>query len=144
MAFSLVRGGQHLLDAFAYSRRCVDGGGFETSLLHRFLEAQRRERAPIGAQTASWTFFLVTALLAPLAEELIYRRLLQQTLRERLGPGVAIGISSTMFGLAHVFVYVVSNWQTMLLGVAFGLAYEEAGLAASVATHVLWNLWLKF
>jgi membrane protease YdiL (CAAX protease family) len=144
MAFSLVRGGQHLLDAYAYSRRCVDPAGFETSALHRFLEAQRRERSPVGAHASGWTFFLLTALLAPLAEELIYRRLLQQTLRERLRPALAVGISSTMFGLAHVFVYVVSNWQTMLLGVAFGLAYEEAGLAASLGTHVLWNLWLKF
>jgi len=144
MAFALIRGGQHLLDAYAYSRRCVDEGGYDASLLHRFLEAQRLERIPAGALSSGWTLFLATALLAPLAEELIYRRLLQQTLRERLGPGLAIGISSTMFGLAHVFVYVVSNWQTVLLGIAFGLAYEEAGLAASVATHVLWNLWLKF
>jgi membrane protease YdiL (CAAX protease family) len=143
MAFGLVRGGQHLLDAYAYSRRCADAGGFETSWLHRFLDAQRHERAPATTHVSGWTFFLVTALLAPLAEELIYRRLLQQTLRERLRPAWAIGVSSTMFGLAHVFVYAVSNWQTILLGVAFGLAYEEAGLAASVATHVLWNLWLK-
>src|SRR5678815_1206919 len=96
MAFSLVRGGQHLLDAYAYSRRCVDAGGFEASLLHRFLEAQRHERAPAGAHPPGWAFFLITALLAPFAEELIYRRLLQQTLRERLQPALAIGISSTM------------------------------------------------
>jgi membrane protease YdiL (CAAX protease family) len=143
LAFSLVRGAQHLLDAYAYARRCADPSGFEASAVHRFLEAQRHERGPTGVHAAGWTFFLVTALLAPLAEELVYRRLLQQTLRERLPPAPAIGISAIMFGLAHIFVYVVSNWQTMLLGVAFGLAYEEAGLAASVATHVLWNLWLK-
>src|SRR5262249_26727143 len=128
----------------AYARRCADPIAFEASGLHRFLEVQRHERAPATFHASGWTFFVLTTLLAPLAEELIYRRLLQQTLRERLRPWLAIGISSTMFGLAHVFVYVAAIWQTVLLGLAFGLAFEEAGLAASVATHVLWNLWLKF
>ena len=46
------------------------------------------------------------------------------------------------FGIAHLGIYRVAIYQTFLLGIAFGVAFEEGGLMASMVTHALWNLYL--
>jgi membrane protease YdiL (CAAX protease family) len=68
--------------------------------------------------------------------------LVQQALRRRLARRTAIGLASVLFGLAHLLVYQTAVYQTILLGLSFGLAYESAGILASILTHMLWNLWL--
>ena len=110
----------------------------------QFIDAERVETSPARRHPATLTFLLATAVLAPLAEELVYRRFLQRALRERLAAHWAIGISAAIFGAAHVFVYVFTAWQTVLLGIAFGVAFESGGLLAAIGAHLVWNLWLSF
>jgi hypothetical protein len=82
-------------------------------------------------------------LVIPIAEELVYRGLVQHALRRRLTRRIAIGLSALLFGIAHVVVFPNAVYQTVLLGLSFGLAYERAGILASILVHMLWNLWLS-
>jgi membrane protease YdiL (CAAX protease family) len=45
-----------------------------------------------------------------------------------------------VFGIAHVGIYQLALYQTVLLGVAFGIAYAEGGLLAAFTVHAAWNL----
>ncbi len=88
-----------------------------------------------------YAFFLaaMAVLVVPIVEERLYRATLQRALRTRLSKTKAIAISSVVFGAAHVGVYGASIHQTILLGVAFGAAFEEAGLVSAIAAHALYN-----
>jgi hypothetical protein len=33
-------------------------------------------------------------------------------------------------------------WQAVLLGIGFGVAFEEGGLVCAVVVHAVWNLYL--
>jgi membrane protease YdiL (CAAX protease family) len=144
LAFSLVRGSQHLLDTTAYAQRCANPQAYASSSVRHFIDAERVETNPARRRASTLSFVLATAILAPVAEELVYRRFLQKILRRRLSAPHAIGISAAIFGVAHLFVYVFTAWQTVLLGVAFGSAFESGGIVAAIAAHMVWNLWLSF
>jgi membrane protease YdiL (CAAX protease family) len=81
----------------------------------------------------------LTAVVFPLAEERIYRGLLQDTLVKKYGSTYGIFTAAIVFGVAHVGVYQIGVYQTVLLGIAFGLAYLEGGIVASIVVHALWN-----
>jgi membrane protease YdiL (CAAX protease family) len=139
LSFALVGGCQSAVETVAAAQQCV---AEEPTPLHRLLDAQRLEAGgPPSTRAPSW--LLLTVLVVPIAEELVYRGLVQHALRRRLKRRVAIGLSATLFGLAHVVVFPMSVYQTVLLGLSFGVAYERAGIVASILTHMLWNLWLS-
>lgn len=107
-------------------------------------------RAFVDAQTAEITHHAISArteavlataavLVVPIIEERLYRATLQRALRERTTAAKAIAGASVIFGLAHLGVYRAAIYQTVLLGVAFGVAYEEAGLTAAIVAHTLYN-----
>ena len=103
-----------------------------------------RETAELSSAIArvrsSPVLFAAAAVVFPLVEETVYRRLLQDTLVRRYGAAYGLFASAVVFGAAHVGVYRYGLYQTIALGLAFGVAYLEGGLAASVVVHAAWNL----
>ena len=139
LSFGLVRGTQALLEVTARTEVCVSGND---GALQRLVAAQRQEvEAERRPNEAPW--LLLTVLVVPIAEELVYRGLVQQALRRRLRRRLALGLAALLFGLAHLVVYRNAVYQPVLLGLSFGLAYERAGILASILAHLLWNLLLS-
>ena len=58
----------------------------------------------------------------------------------RFGEARGIALAAFAFGLAHLGVYKIAVYQTVLLGVGFGAAYAAGGYPAAVLTHIAWNL----
>jgi membrane protease YdiL (CAAX protease family) len=148
LGFALTLGvtdvARHTMDAATYTQKCVDPSGYDGSVTKRFLDAQNREVNRTSPEEGNpWALLLLNVLVAPIAEERIYRGLLQRVLVARVGkvPGVVGG--AVAFGLAHLGVYRVATYQTMLLGGAFGVAYGEGGIVAAAVVHALWNLRLS-
>jgi membrane protease YdiL (CAAX protease family) len=88
---------------------------------------------------ASALLFGLTAVVFPLAEERVYRGLLQETLVRKYGATYGVFTAAIVFGVAHVGVYQIGVYQTVLLGIAFGIAYVEGGIVAAIVVHALWN-----
>jgi membrane protease YdiL (CAAX protease family) len=86
---------------------------------------------------------VVVVLLAPLAEETLFRGFLYKALRRRFRVGPAAVISALFFGLVHFqglrFLLIIPS--LMVVGVALALAYERRqSLFASVVAHATFNL----
>ncbi len=142
LSLALVRGSQDMLEVASRAHACAVGGPAIPSALQSFVDQEHAEVA--GERRApDLATLLLTVAVVPVAEELVYRGLVQHALRKRVRRRVAIGAAALLFGLAHLLVYKAVAWQTVLLGLTFGLAYESAGLLASTLVHMLWNLWLS-
>jgi hypothetical protein len=97
------------------------------------------------------TLWISAIAIAPIAEELFFRGMLQTVIRGYVDrPWLAIGIAGVLFGLTHYsqFQYVL---PLTVLGVALGYVYEHTGsLLAPILIHILFNsrtllldLWLR-
>ncbi len=141
LSFALVRGAHDAVETVAIVQSCTSSQGAIPSL-QRFVDGQRLavSHAKKGRGPA---WLLLTVLVVPVAEELVYRGLVHHALRRRLRRRLAIGLSALLFGLAHIVVYHGAVYQPVLLGLSFGLAYERGGILASILVHMLWNLWLS-
>lgn len=81
---------------------------------------------------------LVVVGAVPVAEELVFRGVLLDALRERVGPGVAVVGSSVLFGLMHVELALVV--ATGLLGGVLGvLRLRSDSIWPAVALHSVNN-----
>ncbi|HEX7664739.1 MAG TPA: type II CAAX endopeptidase family protein [Polyangiaceae bacterium] len=137
----LTGGIHYLVDAVAQVFACSETRA--SAGASSFVANETREAAKgIFAARESIAFFVMTVGVSPLIEERVYRALLQRVATARFGPRGGIGVASVVFGLAHLGVYRVAVYQTILLGVSFGVAFEEGGLVASLVTHAVWNLYL--
>lgn len=82
---------------------------------------------------------LGAVVLAPLAEEVIFRGFLFRNLRDAVGRGLALVISGFAFALVHFEPTLVLPLTA--LGVALALLFEWSGsLWVPVVVHALWNL----
>lgn len=91
-------------------------------------------------------------LLAPVAEELVFRGMAMRRMRENLGVLTSIGISSLIFGTMHG--NFLQGLFAFVLGLLMGYVYERCKtLAAPILLHVGANLvsvivsetdWLSF
>jgi membrane protease YdiL (CAAX protease family) len=139
LALGLTNGVHFGADAAAYAARCLSAG----HTAQRLLDAETSEVTRNLAQArVEWAFFAMNVLVVPLAEERVFRDLLQRILRPAVGPARAIGLASVLFAVAHLDVYRVAVYQMVPLGIACGMAYEEGGFAAAALAHALWNLHL--
>jgi membrane protease YdiL (CAAX protease family) len=69
--------------------------------------------------------FIVIALIgAPIAEELCFRGLLYNKLRQKLPGFVAVLVQAALFGLSHAPLGITLVWATGAAGLAFGLVYQ--------------------
>ena len=83
--------------------------------------------------------FLVACVLAPMNEELLFRRGIYHFLRQRFGRIVALLASASLFGLLHQNLAGFLPLAT--LGVILALAYERTGdIRVPIIAHGLFNL----
>jgi len=81
---------------------------------------------------------LVAVLVAPLAEEIVFRSVFYLPLRALLGPVSAALIVSVVFSAAHVYPWGAVN--LVVLSLIFIALFERTGsLWAPIAAHVLYN-----
>ena len=135
---ALLEGTHQFMDAGGELARCT---GRLDEASRRLLSAEAAELSRrVATVRASTTLALMATCVMPLAEERVYRGLLMNVLVRRYGLPYGLFASSVAFGFAHVGIYEIALYQTVLLGVGFGLAYAEGGIIAAFAVHALWNL----
>jgi membrane protease YdiL (CAAX protease family) len=110
----------------------------------KFEGSQADFLAPQGGPRAPWYvvvgMILVGVVLAPVAEEALFRGVVYPGLRHALGPWLAVPLSAVLFGLAHRAFGAAPVVFSSALGVAFALLVEGSGsLWPSVLAHVLVN-----
>jgi uncharacterized protein len=82
--------------------------------------------------------FVVAAVIAPIVEELLFRGLLYQWLRARLGIAVAVVLSAAIFSVVHVIPLLFP--ALFLIGIVLALAFEYGrSLWVSIALHFFQN-----
>ena len=96
---------------------------------------------------ATWTaLVVVTCIGAPLIEELFFRGLVQARLVGRWGPVVGIGVSSLLFGAAHLVAWqgawtFAYAWAIVGGGVVLGTIFHlTKRLGPSIAAHAFFNV----
>ena len=133
-----VTAGRLFFDVGAEIARCVERLDAEAKIA-RAAESAELARA-IAKVRASAPLMLMTSAIFPFAEERVYRGLLQDVLVRKYGRAYGVFAASLAFGVAHLGVYQVALYQTVLLGIGFGIAYVEGGLIAAFIVHATWNL----
>ncbi|MBX3201746.1 MAG: CPBP family intramembrane metalloprotease [Labilithrix sp.] len=133
-----VTAGRLFFDLGTEIARCVERLDAEAKLA-RAAESAELARA-IAKVRASTPLVLMTAAIFPFAEERVYRGLLQDVLVRKYGRAYGVFAASIAFGVAHLGIYQVALYQTVLLGIGFGIAYVEGGLLAAFIVHATWNL----
>lgn len=83
----------------------------------------------------------INLLVTSLAEELLFRALLQRWLIERLGVAAGVLLTALLFGAAHLPFSAAFAAIAALAGLAYGLAFHLSGnrLAVAVALHTAVN-----
>ena len=85
--------------------------------------------------------FFVASVLAPLAEEPVFRGLLFRWLKCRFNFGVGALVSAAMLALFHVDP--ACFFQYIAIGLILALVYNRTGESlSSIFTHALWNGWV--
>lgn len=85
------------------------------------------------------TILFATVILAPIAEELIFRGMLQKSLSRRLPIWASIGIAAAVFSAMHGDIN--SAPALMVIGAIFGLLYHLTGsLRVTIVAHLANNL----
>ena len=83
--------------------------------------------------------FFVACVLAPINEELLFRRGLYHFFRQRFGRTFALTFSASLFGLSHF--NLAGFLPLAALGVVLALAYERTGdIRVPMIAHGLFNL----
>ena len=101
----------------------------------------------VGADPGTaWVLVVSSVLLAPVAEELLYRGMLFQALRDRLGVGWGIWLSGFVFGVTHVDLGATVLSNVMLaaviwpLGALLAWAFHRRGtLLVPIVAHAAFN-----
>ncbi|TML42999.1 MAG: CPBP family intramembrane metalloprotease [Actinobacteria bacterium] len=114
-----------------------------------FRHARAPERDVLGSVTHGALGWLVVVFVAcvgaPVVEELFFRGLVQVRLIGRWGPVTGIGVTSVLFGAAHLIA-----WRgpiTLLYGIAVAaggvvlgeMRYHTGRLGTSMAAHMFFN-----
>jgi len=122
---------------------CIGLQAVMAGLLPENLRQTHRMLVALGEVSSSWKVMIVLAsgLLAPVAEELFFRGLVQSMLRQFVrSPWVAIVVTSICFTVIHA-PYWDSLHSLFLLSVALGYNYERCGrLWPAILMHALFNL----
>ena len=83
--------------------------------------------------------FFSAVVVAPFAEEVVFRGFIFPSVRDRWGLPAGILVSSLLFGLVHPGLPSVA--ATFVLGAVFCALYERSGtLVAPVTAHAFFNL----
>lgn len=104
----------------------------------RLAEVVRRLVATLFAR-ATVIDLAVVSLLAGVAEEALFRGVVQAGLVPAVGPGGAIAIGAVTFGLAHM---VTPTYAVVACGIGAGLGallHVTGDLAAPIAAHAVYD-----
>lgn len=87
-------------------------------------------------------FLLGNGIAVPIAEEHVWRGIVQTELVARWGVALGIGVTALLFTLKHVIVDLsIARLTTLLvLSLAFGLARHYGGTGSSIVLHIGTNL----
>lgn len=118
--------------------------GFVLTLLQNWFGVKLPSQAPVefiqqnppAAQLVILGFAAV--VLAPVAEEALFRGVLYTALKQRGYPRLALWLTAILFGLIHLNLAVAI--PLMVLALVFTWLYEATGnLLAPIAAHALFN-----
>jgi membrane protease YdiL (CAAX protease family) len=85
-----------------------------------------------------WGVFLAIGIIAPVTEELIFRGVILEGLRERYRISTAIFTTTILFGVVHIFPWVIVN--AFLLGLVLAwLKLETRSLMLCILAHSFYN-----
>ena len=80
----------------------------------------------------------MTALGAPIVEEIFFRGLVQGGLRDRYGPMVAVGLGAVIFAASHL--QVIQFPALVLVGAAHGILVLRTGrISPAIWSHIAFN-----
>lgn len=103
---------------------------------------QEQTRLMIASIPRDWLnqtiLFLTIAVFAAIVEEVLFRGLLQNALKRRVGPGWAIVLAGSIFAAVHL--QPMAFPILAILGMAFGYLYHITGsLRVNIALHLINN-----
>lgn len=100
----------------------------------------------VSQGAAMWSLILLTIIIAPIVEEVLFRGWMLPMMMARGVPIIfAILISSLAFGLIHIGQGLLVMTTTFFLGVALGTARVVTGrVAAPMLGHMANNAWAVF
>ena len=88
--------------------------------------------------TSIWIELLVSALIAPVLEELVHRGVVYGRLRRMMGLWPAVLVSALIFAILHF--NIVQFIYAFLLGIVFALFVEKSGkLYPAIVAHIAAN-----
>ena len=92
--------------------------------------------------SSSWIeillLFLMIAIVGPIAEELMFRGYILDSIQRLHGDRVAIIISAILFGLIHLNPYIIGT--AIIGGLIYGWIRVKTGsLLPCIAAHMMWN-----
>ncbi len=86
-----------------------------------------------------WFSTLFAAIAGPVAEEIFFRGFMYTAIREKLGIGRAMVITSVVFSLLHA--HIVGFLPILALGLLLAYLYEKTGsLVSSISVHIIHNV----
>jgi len=92
----------------------------------------------MSSPVSATVLILVSCLIAPICEELLFRGLILNTMASSMSKGHALLWSSLVFALFHPISFFP---VIFILGFCLGLVYMRGrNLMAPILTHVFWNL----
>ena len=107
-----------------------------------WVEAQSNTYSDVYA-ASSFMQFLSVGLVAPLAEEFLFRGCILGTLKKEMHPWIAIGISSVLFAVAHGTP--IGIIYTLFLGAVMGwLTVTFRSILPSIVFHMAYNCTVAF
>jgi len=117
----------------------VVAGGIVDLLTNWFPLSDWEQRAFSQMAALSPAALVMTCVLAPVLEEMLFRGIILRSFLKRYPAGVAIVHSAAVFGLAHLNVY--QFFGAMLLGLTLGWLYERTrSLWPCIALHMSYNV----
>ena len=135
LAFLLLLAAYPLIGAAAGLTQQIDGGNAEPQEIVQFFLAA-------SASSDRWsvaTIVAMGAIVAPVAEELIFRGYIHGTIKRYLGMSAGILVNSALFAAIHL--NSASLFPLFVLAVCFTLVYEATGsILVSMTMHSLFNL----
>ncbi len=113
-------------------------GIFFNSMIENFFNIKiENTTSALIESSPIWMMTLFSVVLAPIAEEILMRKLIIDRL-SKFGSGLALIVSSVAFGLFHGNFY--QFFYATLLGLVLGYMYIRGGLKYSIAMHMTVNL----
>lgn len=99
---------------------------------------QQRVFASLSEVNPLLVIFTV-GVISPLAEEVLFRGAIYNTLRVRINPAVAILLSAILFGAFHMNLFQGS--YATILGLAMGIIiYKSGSLVLPIIFHIVYNI----